>query len=94
MINDEFEWDDEKAARNLLAHGIPFDAAREVFRDRFVLMRPDRRENYDEERYSALGMAEGRLIYVAYAMRGARIRVISVRLATPREKRSYHEEES
>jgi len=92
MRDDEFEWDDAKAAQNIRAHGISFDAAREVFRDRFVLARPDMRANYGEDRFGAIGIALNRLIYVAYTMRNERIRVISVRLAEPREARSYHEE--
>jgi uncharacterized DUF497 family protein len=94
MIDDEFEWDDEKAAQNLRAHGVAFDAAREVFRDRFAVAMPDMRKDYGEERYRAVGMAQDRLLFVAYTMRGERIRVISVRYAEPWERRMYHEEES
>ena len=37
-------------------------------------------------------MAEGRLLYVAYTMRGDMIRIISARGAEPYERRRYHEE--
>ena len=39
-------------------------------------------------------MVEGRLLYVAYTMRGDVIRIISARGAEPHEKRRYHEENS
>jgi uncharacterized protein len=39
-----------------------------------------------------IGMVESRLLFVAYAMRGERIRVISARKAVPYERRKYHDE--
>ena len=40
----------------------------------------------------ALGMVEGRLLFVVYTLRGERIRIISAREAEPRERRRYHNE--
>jgi len=37
-------------------------------------------------------MAEGRLLFVAYTMRGEKIRIITARKAEPYERRRYHEE--
>ncbi len=90
--DDEFEWDEAKAESNFVRHGVAFDAAREVFRDPFALDWQDERENYPEPRYATIGMAEGRLLYVAYAMSKQRIRMISARGAEPYEQRRYHEE--
>ena len=33
MLDDEFEWDDRKARRNVQAHGVTFELARLVFDD-------------------------------------------------------------
>jgi len=76
------------------SHGVTFEAARLAFDDAFAVGREDRRQWYGEERYVLLGMAEDRLLAVAYALRGARVRIISARLAEPRERRRYHEENS
>ncbi|MGD0143376.1 MAG: BrnT family toxin [Rhizomicrobium sp.] len=92
MTNDEFEWDDAKAARNFRDHGVTFEAACEVFRDLFALDWPDTSEDYGEDRFATIGMVRDRLLYVAYTMRGERIRIISARGADPHEKRQYHEE--
>ena len=94
MRDDEFEWDDSKAAANLRDHQTSFDAARLAFDDVFAVEREDRREDYGEDRYSLLGMVEDRLIYVAYTYRGDRKRIIMARGAEPYEKRLYHEENS
>jgi uncharacterized DUF497 family protein len=46
----------------------------------------------NEERYCAIGMAEGRLLCVGYAICGEKIRIITARKAEPYERRKYHEE--
>jgi uncharacterized DUF497 family protein len=91
MIDDDFEWNDDKALSNQTAHGVKFEAARGVFRDAFALDWLDERENYGEVPYVTIGMAAGRLIYVAYTMRDQRIRIISARGAEPHERRTYYE---
>ena len=92
MVDDEFEWDDAKAASNYVDHGVAFDMARAVFQDPFAIDWLDGRKAYGEVRYSTIGMADGRLLYVAYTMRGERIRIISARGAEPHERRQYHED--
>jgi uncharacterized DUF497 family protein len=62
--------------------------------DVFAIAREDRRRDYGESRYVSLGMVQDRLLAVAYTQRGARLRIISARLAEPRERRRYHEENS
>jgi uncharacterized protein len=94
MQDDDFEWDDAKAERNFVRHGVSFDAARLAFEDPFAVVRGDRRRNYREDRFILLGMAEERLLAVAYAMRGERVRVISARIAERQARRRYHEENS
>ena len=94
MQDGDFEWDDAKAARNVAIHGVDFEAARLAFDDPFAIVREDRRQDYGEGRFIMLGMVEERLLTVAYAMRGARVRIISARIAEPQERRRYHEENS
>ena len=52
----------------------------------------DDREDYGEDRYVIIGMVDNRLLYVAYAMRGEAIRIISARGAELHERRQYHED--
>ena len=94
MKDHDFEWDDEKAARNLARHGVSFEAARLAFDDPFAVVREDRRRDYGEDRYILLGMVENHLLAVVHTQRDARIRIISARLAEPQERRRYHEENS
>ena len=91
MNEKGFQWDDRKAAENEAKHGVSFEMARDIFKDAFALDSLDGRENYGEERYTIIGMVEGRLLFVAYTMRGDVIRIISARGAEPHERRQYHE---
>jgi uncharacterized DUF497 family protein len=93
MNDGKFQWDDRKAASNIADHGVSFDAARDVFKDPFAVEQLDDRENYGEDRFTIIGMARGRLLFVAYTMRGESIRIISARGAEPHEHREYHEQD-
>jgi uncharacterized DUF497 family protein len=63
FIHDgKFQWDDRKAASNIVDHGVTFDAARDVFKDPFAVEQLDDRENYREDRFTIIGMARGRLL--------------------------------
>ena len=90
MRDDEFEWDDRKAARNRAQHDVSFETARLAFNDPFCVLRDDMREDYGEERYSLLGTANGCLLHVSSTLRGARTRIIQPE-AEPYEHRLYHE---
>jgi len=86
----EFEWHDAKAATNLQVHGVSFEMAQTVFKDSFAIERLDDREDYGEERFVIIGMAEGHVVlYVAYTEREGRIRIISARRAMQNEQDDY-----
>ena len=92
MQDDEFEWDDDKAARNWRDHAVTFEMARDAFRDVFAIEVLDHEQDPNEERYALIGMVEHRLLFVAYTLRGNGIRIISARKAEPYERRKYHDE--
>jgi putative transcriptional regulator len=83
MDDGAFQWDDVKAAKNYAKHGVTFEAARDVIKDPFALDWVDDGQDEGEQRFATLGMVEGRLLFVAYAMRGDAIRIISARLPEP-----------
>ena len=92
MVDDEFEWDDNKATSNARKHGITFEEARFVFRDPFAIELLDDREDYSEDRYILIGMSAADVLTVVYTERGTRNRIISARKAEPNERRFYHDE--
>jgi uncharacterized DUF497 family protein len=92
MQDADFGWDDDKAARNLIRHGVSFERARLVFADPCGVGQVDDREDYGEERFIQIGMVEGTLIFVAYTERGGRLRIVSARRATKDEQDDYFQE--
>ncbi len=89
----EFEWDERKARANLRRHRIDFADAATVFEDERSVTVAD--EASDEERYATIGLdALGRVLVVTYTVRGERIRMISARRATRREREEYEKQRS
>jgi uncharacterized DUF497 family protein len=57
MTNDDFEWDDAKAAANFAKHGVTFEGACEAFNDPFALNWEDDGRHAGEQRFVTFGMA-------------------------------------
>jgi len=84
----EYEWDDAKAASNLVKHGVDFVDAVDALEDPRLLVIVDR--HYDEDRFRAIGKVMGVTLSVAYTMRGDICRIISARRASRHERQQYH----
>ena len=89
MHDDDFEWDDAKARRNYVKHGLTFDTARKAFADPFMVEILDEREEYGEDRFLLIGMVQGELLSVIYTEREGRFRLISARRADKDEQVHY-----
>jgi len=84
------EWDGAKNRSNIHKHGFHFAEAEQMFQG-FLLVRPDTREDYGEERWIGIGMIHDRCAFVAFTPRpNDTIRIISLRKAN-REEREAHE---
>jgi uncharacterized DUF497 family protein len=94
----KFEWDGEKARRNLAKHGVSFDLARRVWDDPLHVIVPDRIED-GEQRWHAIGLVGTVVILVvvhAYPDpdRDDWVRIVGARRATAHERKRYEEEQS
>jgi uncharacterized DUF497 family protein len=88
---DELEWDADKAEANVKKHGVDFADAATVLHDEQAITAKD--DSADEERVITIGMdALARVLVVVYTWRGDRVRLISARLATTRERNQYEGE--
>jgi hypothetical protein len=85
-----FEWDNDKAAANLRAHGVSFETAVLAFRDPFAIEWIDMRRDYGEERSILLGMVARGVLLIVYTERADNIRIISARRATKYEQDLYY----
>lgn len=88
----QFEWDENKAARNLLKHEVSFEEAKTVFKDPLYVDFYDPDHSNEEDRYLIVGESNrGRLLILSYAQRRNSIRLISAREVTQAEREAYEE---
>ena len=86
----EFEWDVEKASSNLEKHGVSFEDAAEAFLDPFH--RGGNASESGEFRQFIIGYTTAsRLALVVFVERSPRVRIISARPATRRERKAYED---
>jgi uncharacterized DUF497 family protein len=93
-----FEWDPDKAQRNLAKHDVSFELARTVFDDPLHVVVPDRIED-GEQRWHAIGVVGSVTVLVVVhiypdATDEQRVRIIGARKATKHERRRYEQEET
>ena len=88
-----YEWDPEKAAGNLDKHGVSFAEASTVFLDPLAATWPDPDHSAHERRFITLGLStDSRLLFVAHQeISEDRLRIISARRATRRERHAHEE---
>ncbi|MBN1606450.1 MAG: BrnT family toxin [Polyangiaceae bacterium] len=83
----DFEWDTDKALANVAKHGVTFEEAATIFLDIDYLLI---RDAAHPDRFAAIGFSNlARLLFVVHCERGERVRIISARRATRRERESY-----
>jgi uncharacterized DUF497 family protein len=89
----EREWDNNKAAANLLKHKIDFEDAKNIFLDTNCLEREDKRD-YNETRIQVIGIVNQVVLLVVYTKRNGRYRIISARRANKNERRQYYQSQT
>ena len=86
----QFDWDPEKTQKNFAKHEVSFDEASTVFGNPPAITIDDPDRSLGEQRCLTAGLSRGqRLIIVAHTDREGRVRIISAREVTPRERRQY-----
>jgi uncharacterized DUF497 family protein len=87
-----FEWDPAKATANSAKHGVSFEEAVTVFQDALARIHSDPDHSEAEFREILVGhSARRRMLLVAFTNRQGKIRLISARKVTRRERRDYEE---
>jgi uncharacterized DUF497 family protein len=85
-----FEWDAGNAEKNWLRHRVSQQESEQVFFNRPLVVAEDRLHSRGELRHYALGRTDaGRLLFVVFTLRGERMRIISARDMTRRERKEY-----
>ena len=84
----ELEWDEVKRQNTLASRGMDFARITEVDFASLVTER-DTRRDYGEPRFSSFGYLDHVLINFVWTPRGDNLRIISMRKANDRERKSY-----
>ena len=85
----EISFDPAKNEANIRERGLPFSLVKDEFEWGSAQVIEDRRRDYGERRYRALGLIGIRLHAVVYTPRANGMHVISLRKANRREERRY-----
>jgi uncharacterized DUF497 family protein len=85
-----FEWDHGNTSKNWEKHKVTHLECEEIFFNEPLIVKQDKIHSVSEERYFALGKTDrGRVLFVVFTRRGDKIRVISARDASKKERRYY-----
>lgn len=84
----EIEFDPAKEATNFETHGISLSRVRDFDFETAIVIE-DRRRDYGETRFIALGYIDDRLHVLVFTRRPPLLRPISLRKANPREAGRY-----
>lgn len=88
----ECEWDPAKAVANFRKHGVSFEEAATALADDLAVTGTDPDHSTGENRFVTFGVSSvGRLLVVGHTERNDRLRIISARPATKRERKIYEE---
>jgi uncharacterized protein len=88
-----FEWDPAKGRSNIAKHGVAFDEASTCFEDALSITILDPLHSQEEERFVLIGHSHrNRILVVVHTDGGERIRIISARPATNKERRFYEKD--
>ena len=94
MNTIKFDWDKNKATKNLVKHKVSFEEAQSVFDDDFARLIPDPDHSESEELFILLGLSYSLKVLVVvhcYKDKENMIRLISARKATKPESKIYKE---
>ena len=87
-----FDWDDNNREKNWEKHGVLASECEEVFFNLPLLLQPDPSHSQKEPRDYVLGHTiAGRRLFIAFTIRGDKIRVISARDMSKKERSIYEQ---
>ena len=86
----EFDWDEGNADKNWERHKVSRSECEQVFFNRPMVVEEDTEHSTTELRHLCLGQTDaGRLLFLSFTLRAERVRVISARDMTRRERKEY-----
>jgi len=89
----DFDWTNGNIVKILSKHKVTVQEAEAVFCNKPLYIAPDIQHSANEERFLAFGQTfENRKMFIAFTMRGNRVRVISARDLSRQERKRFQDE--
>lgn len=86
----EFEWNKGNIEKNLKKHNVTNKEAEEVFKSEETFIFKDESHSQKEDRYGIFGKtANGRLLSVVFTLRKDKVRIITVRDMSRKERKAH-----
>jgi uncharacterized protein len=87
-----FDWDEGNRQKNWEKHQVDFRECEEVFFNQPLLISEDIKHSFKEKRYHVLGRSDtNRMIFLVFTIRNNKIRVISARDQSKKERIVYEQ---
>ncbi len=91
---DGFDWDKGNKQKNWEKHQVDYTECEQVFFNKPLLLREDPQHSAQEKRYYVLGRSDShRPLFVVFTIRGDKIRVISARDQSKKEREIYEQQQ-
>ena len=88
-----FDWDSWNISKNKEKHNVDFSECEETFLNSPIVVGEDEKHSISEERHYMLGKTDsGRLLFIVFTIRKDKIRVISARDMSKKERGVYYEQ--
>lgn len=90
-----FDWDQGNVDKNWKKHRVHYKEAEEIFLNKNLKIYKNIKHSQEEKRLSALGVTNRRkFLYISFTIRGDKIRIISARDQSKKERKLYAKEKN
>jgi hypothetical protein len=87
-----FDWDESNLTKNYERHNVKWEEAENIFSNEPITIKDDDVHSASEKRYNALGKTQkGRKLFVVFTLRNDKVRIISARDMSRKERIIYEE---
>lgn len=88
-----FDWEEGNKQKNWDKHQVDYRECEEVFFNHPILISEDTKHSSPEQRYYVLGQSDtGRTLFLVFTIRNDKIRVISARDQSKKERKRYEQQ--
>ena len=88
-----FDWDENNIDKNYIKHNVQWYECEEVFFNEPIIVAQDEKHSIKEKRYYVLGQTNSnRELFVVFTIRNNKIRIISARDISRKERKIYENE--